>query len=167
MVAELSGLVRISRAISICSLFIVLAILVGWIADVSWLTTGIGGTVAVKPNTAICFTLVSVALIVLASAPPTQTRRRIVQGLIAVSLLICLATMMEYAYGLNLRLDQALFTDQSGAQFPGRMSPNTAIGLFLLGLGVMFVSTGNDNQARIGHMLAIGSAIIALLGSVG
>jgi diguanylate cyclase (GGDEF)-like protein/PAS domain S-box-containing protein len=167
MVAELSGLARISRAISICSLFVALAILVGWIADVSWLNTGIGGTVAVKPNTAICLTLISVALIVLSSGRPTETRRRIVQGLIAVSLLICLATMAEYAFGLNLRLDQALFADQSGAQYPGRMSPNTTVGLFLLGLGVMFVSTGNDNQTRVGHIFAIGSAIIALLGTVG
>jgi len=167
MVADVVGLTRVSRAISICSLFIVLAILAVWAADAAWLTTAIGGAAALKPNTAICLTLISVSLILLSSGQPTHMSRRVVQGLMAVALLICIATMAEYAFGSNLRLDQALFADQSGAQYPGRMSPNTAIGLFLLGLGVMFVSTWNDSHVRVGHILAIGSAIIALLGTVG
>jgi diguanylate cyclase (GGDEF)-like protein/PAS domain S-box-containing protein len=167
MFADAGGLTRVSRAISICSLFIALAILVGWIADASWLTTGIGGAVSVKPNTAICLTLISVSLILLSIGQPTPARRRIVKGLIAVVLFICVATMAEYAFGLNLRLDQLILADQAGVQYPGRISPNTAIGLILLSLGVVFVSTWNDKQVRVGHIFAIGSAIIALMGSIG
>src|SRR4029077_4049534 len=106
MVADIAGLARASRAISIGSLLIVLAILVGWAAGLPWLTTGIGGTVEVKPNTAICLTFTSIALIVLSSGLATETRRRIVWGLIAVSLLISLATLAEYAFGINLGLDR-------------------------------------------------------------
>lgn len=125
------------------------------------------GVVSMMPNTAICLALISIALLVLSQSSATLKNRRIVYGLVATVLLIAVATLLEYGFGLNLGLDRAIFSDPAGGATPGRMGPNSAVALLLLALGVAFVAHGNHRKVSIGHILATLSAIIALIGILG
>lgn len=153
------------RAIAYISLLIALAILSGWASHVSWITKT--GSTSSKADTALCFALVSVSIIMLTYAPLTRNRRRVIYALTAIVLLIAAATLVEYVFGLQLGLDQALFSDPSGGTYPGRMGPNTAFALMMLALGVAFVASDGKSKPTIGHILATVSAVIALVGILG
>jgi diguanylate cyclase (GGDEF)-like protein/PAS domain S-box-containing protein len=60
------------------------------------------------------------------------------------------ATLSEYLFGLNLRIDQLLFLDPTGsfgASAPGRMSPATAAALLATGLALILL----NRKTRSGH----------------
>jgi diguanylate cyclase (GGDEF)-like protein/PAS domain S-box-containing protein len=167
MASKAPALARLSRSISIGTLVVALLVLAGWALHVHWLTNLESGAVSMKPNTAICIALISVALIVLSFCPLAQNSRRVVDGLIAVVLLICVATIVEYVLGLNLGVDQAIFRDYNGGANPGRMGPNTAVALLMLALGTALVAREVDAKATIGHFFTITAAVIALVSIFG
>ncbi|HEY5095130.1 MAG TPA: sensor domain-containing diguanylate cyclase [Candidatus Eremiobacteraceae bacterium] len=153
------------RAIAYISLLIALATLSGWASHVSWMTKP--GATPAKVNTAICLALMSIAIVMLSHAPLTRNGRRIIYALMAVPFLIAVATLVEYIFGLQLGLDQALVSDPGGGDYPGRMGPNAAVALMMLQIGIVNVARGGQSKATIGHLFATAAAIIALVGIIG
>ena len=75
---------------------------------------------------------------------------------------MALATLLEYATGLNLRLDELLYADTAPGVHPGRMAPNTAACLWLLGSAVLLNVDRAGWRAHSSQLLAVLAALIAL-----
>src|SRR4029453_15045015 len=110
-----------------------------------------------KPNTAAGFVLLGVAL---------ACSRHPGGGCASVGVtLLGLATLAEYAGGLNLGIDQILFAEDpwSEATYPGRMGLNTALSFTFLG-GALLLSR---RAAWPSQLLALAGGLVALMAGVG
>ena len=166
-VSSAADLARLSRFIGIAVFFFALAVLAGWGARVPWLTAPGFDAVAMKANTAICIALVSIALVLLSLSDAPLSRRRVIYVVIAVAILVCAATLVEYIFGINLKVDQAIVRDPAVSAYAGRMGANTAIAIILLGLGTALVASADSAKIMAGHLLATACAIISFLSLVG
>src|SRR5262249_33187408 len=81
------------------------------------------------------------------------------------ALLVSGLTLFEYLSGRDLRIDEALFTDNSvpGQLKPGRISLTTAAGLAMLNAALLFL-TRSANPKRLGIAGVLG-VLTALLGA--
>lgn len=112
-------------------------VLIGWVLGVETLKSMLPGLVAMKANTAVCFVLIGVGVILLARAAPASASRSVGLVLVGAATLIALATGAQFLTGLDFGIDQLLFREpagQVGTVVPGRMSPLTTICFTLLGL---------------------------------
>src|SRR6185295_6968258 len=121
------------------------------------LTVGLPGLPAVKVNTAI-----GLALLGTATGALTFTGRRI-RGLSAalgaLVAIAALATLVEYAFGLDLGIDQALVKDTASSIAPGRPAQATLIALALLGLGCIALAPDRPIARSGDALLLLGGGI--------
>ncbi len=121
-----------------------------------------------KPNTALCLALAGMGLWLVAR----RTGRRrgpVVIACGAVVVVVGLATLAEYAFGLDLRIDELLFEDLPngvGTPAPGRMAPSTALCLVTAGALLVLL----ERHGRLGwpaQLAASGGMLLAFLNLVG
>jgi signal transduction histidine kinase/ActR/RegA family two-component response regulator len=147
-------------------------VLLGWVldADAFKRVLPIPGLVTVKANSGICFVVAGIGLWLVrdtgAGGPARNTAR--VCGLFVA--LIGAATLVEYAAGINLGLDQALFHERPGqlrTLSPGRIAPTTAVAFVLLGAALALFDTQVRGRHRLANALAGMAGCIALLVLIG
>ena len=118
-----------------------LAVLLGWAADWPALRSVVPGAVEMKVNTAVGLVVAAAALMLATRANPGPLRAG--ADLLALFLaLLGLATLVEYAFGVNFGIDELLARD-TGAAFnsiKGRMSPYSAATFVALGVAIFSVS---------------------------
>lgn len=116
-------------------------VLVGWTFDVAVLKSVWPGWVAMKANTAICFILIGIALLLIAAPHATLQSQwsnflpRLARLCVLLAGLIGLLTLCEYLFNWNPGFDQWLFRepdDAVGTSYPGRMAPDAALSFVLL-----------------------------------
>jgi PAS domain S-box-containing protein len=164
------GRTRLERIPSIAAgtaVVVGVAVLIGWILDVSSLRTFIPGvTNPMVASTAACFILGGASLWLLRLEDVTRSRRWLGTGLALAAAVVGLLKLGEYAFGWNLGIDQTLLTENAGP-FPGQMAIPTAITFVLVGLGLagLDVETRRGGRpAQIALLLALLFPILGLLG---
>ncbi len=119
-----------------------LAVLAGWVLDVSVLKSVIPGLVSMKANTAVCFALAGSSLWVAAS-PRHRAGLHSLAAASALLVVTCgLASCFEYLGGLNVGIDEFLFRDPASEGRglpPGRMAFATAVAFVLTGASLLFL----------------------------
>jgi len=142
--------------------------LLGWALHWPALRSVLPGKVTMKPNTALCLALAGMGLWLVAR----RTGRRrgpVVIACGAVVVVVGLATLAEYAFGLDLRIDEVLFEDLPngvGTPAPGRMAPSTALCLVTAGALLVLL----ERRGRLGwpaQLAASGGMLLAFLNLVG
>lgn len=144
----------------ITALVLGIAVAIGWAIRNPVLTQVNPSLPAMKLNTALCIMACGVAMIL-------RARRRApawAAVLSALVLVVALATLLEWVFGVSLGIDQLLVSDPQHASAPGRPSPNTAMVLALLASALM---TLDSPKQRLNGALVIGTAAIAQLTAVG
>jgi PAS domain S-box-containing protein len=165
-----SGLAAASRITGIAVALVGVAVLVGWLFHVGWLTGLLPHLATMKPNTALGFLLAGVALSLQAPQAPDRRARRLAQGCALVVVLIAVLTLVEYAAGRNLGIDELLFADRPGghsAPFPGRMGANTALNFLLLGLALLGLDVETRGGQRPAQLLALAGGAVAVIALIG
>ena len=138
-------------------------VLLGWAIDYTILRSHVPGNPDVKPNTGVGFILLGSAL-ALTAASRLETLARALAGATA---LIGFATLAEYVFGLDLGIDELLFTDDSAvAMHPGRMAPNTAFALMAIGLALAAPAL-RLGRHRVDDVLAGIGAVVGWMGLIG
>jgi PAS domain S-box-containing protein len=142
-------------------------VILGWIFDIPTLKSILPTWVTMKANTAIGFILSGVTLWSLSL--PQRRSPRYSSLLAAVVLGIGLLTLIQYAFDINLGIDQLLFKEPADAvatSAPGRMAANTAFNFLLLGSTLFLLS-----KPRVFHpgvqTFTLTAFFIALLGLLG
>ncbi|MCB0949721.1 MAG: EAL domain-containing protein [Mycobacterium sp.] len=112
---------------------------VGWASDVEVLTRGFASWPQMTPWAAALLAMLAVAIAV-QSGRPSPARVRVGCGLAAVAGVLAAVFLAQYATGSSFGLDQQWFPGAMGTlqtSWPGRPSPQTALSLLLLALGVL------------------------------
>ncbi len=136
-----------------------LAVLIGWVFDVTALKSPITGLPAMKVNTALALMLAAPAAVFpqgRAWAAPTVTT-----SLAAAA--IGGATLVEHLLGVNLGLDQMVMADNTGEFVPGRMSAVTAYVFVALGAAALLLRFAHESLRLIASVLALASAVMSAL----
>ena len=120
-------------------------VLVGWAFDIAVLKSILPGWVSMKANTAVCFILIGVALLLTTRQSALSTPQsailfsRLARFCVLLVGLIGLLTLGEYIFGLNPGIDQWLIREpvgMVGTSHPGRMAPETALNFVLLSVAL-------------------------------
>jgi PAS domain S-box-containing protein len=162
---------QIALAAACVPIGIGLSVLAGWWFDVRALMTVLPGFVAMKPNTAIALCGSGLCLLLFlrpGTAAPQRRRRRCSLGLAGGVALLGALTLVEYASGFNLGIDELLFADYVGGSanyMPGRMAPITATNFIVLGVALAFLHF--PEKRRWAQALTIIVALTSLLATIG
>src|SRR6185295_18638964 len=121
----------VPRGAGLIAMVLGCTVLVGWGLDVKALQTLLLVVTVMHPNTAVAFVLLSVGL--------ACSERSVARWASAGVTLLGTATLLEYASGRDLGIDQILFAEKgwSEAIFPGRMGVNTALSFTLFGVALL------------------------------
>lgn len=144
----------------------------GWWVGTDALAEVAPGSASMKANTALAFVLVAVSLMLANHVSPR--RRAAGKALGFTVALIGAVTLVEYALGSDLGIDQLLAHDAGSAGGPaGRASPHTAVCLALAGLALGLIDAdrrGGFRPYRVllgGLLLSVTLAVIGYLYGVG
>jgi diguanylate cyclase (GGDEF)-like protein/PAS domain S-box-containing protein len=133
-----------------------LAVLVGWYTGGSSLTTMFLGETPMRPNTAVGF-------IVLGVAVASLDRRRLSLPLAAAATALGGATLLESLLGRSLGIDMLLPGIDLGVE-TARMAPATAFSLLLLGAGVIAGGLDRATLMRVLALVSLAVSQVAMLG---
>jgi PAS domain S-box-containing protein len=139
------------------------ATMVGWVFGISLLKTMLPGLVAMKVNSAIAFMLSGSALWLVRQAPSRRARAAadLAGALVA---LIGLVTLLEYALGVPLGIDQLIFVEPIGSYgtlAPGRMALSTALSFVLVGSGLILLDVETRTGRRPTEYLAVAIVLLS------
>ncbi len=137
-----------------------LTILLGWTIPPLGRTLPVGWA-AMKGNTAL-LALASAASLALSQPRRSERMLKISRWLALVVGLVSAVVLAQYAFGLNLRIDQILAFDRGAAQ-PGRMSLQTATCFALLSVVMLFLRLRKTLMAYVIDLLAFGLSLLVLV----
>jgi signal transduction histidine kinase len=135
------------------------AVLLGWILDIPWLKSVNTEWVTMKPNAAVCFILLGLALL-----SRTERSRQLFGGTVVA---IAAVTLIQYMFELELIIDDPFdLVRDASTPFAARMAPNTAIAFGVLGIGAAWPSSSNLKNAAQGSSasLAVALSVVPIIG---
>jgi PAS domain S-box-containing protein len=129
---------RIATISAICVVAIGATALFGWVIGNDTLKTLAAGTASMKPNTAICLLLCAAALWCAAQERRTAWTRLIHIFAPLVVAAIALLTLLQFVFGVNFGIDEALFRDPAtyAQAAPGRMAIPSIVAFLLFASAV-------------------------------
>jgi two-component system, cell cycle sensor histidine kinase and response regulator CckA len=141
-------------------------VLVGWAFGLTPLIQVVPGAIAMAPNTALSFLLSGMALW-LSASPKSASWSRTSHAAAAAAGLLGLLTLVEYALGRDLGIDELLFRDPTGltATFPGRMA--AATGLSFVAFASSLLLSDRRPPAWVADTLAVVPGALGLVSLVG
>lgn len=155
----------------LCALLVVLgsAVALGWIFEVQILKSVGPRLSTMKFNAALSFVAAGCGIFLAGSAG--QMRRRAAAGAGAFLVLVGFLTLVEYAAGVSLGIDELFLRDRgvlTGSGVPGRMSPLTAVAWMAIGTAVILIARGRRPSAvAAGHFVSVAAGFIAFLAAAG
>ena len=148
-----------TRAAGLLVALIGALIVLGWAVGAVIIPSANSASPAIRLNTGVCLLLLGAGLALAAWGRAAASR--VLGGAVVV---IALLTLFEYVAHTSLGIDQLAFDDHSRSV--GRMAPNTALGLALLGAGLM--SAGAPRlRWQPAELLALAGGMIGWLGLIG
>jgi signal transduction histidine kinase/ActR/RegA family two-component response regulator len=141
-------------------------VLLGWFGNVEWLTTVLPGRIAMKPNTAVGFLFLGLALFLSTRSNQTRGTQLWCAASASVVGLVGLLTLSEYLFHADFGIDQLLFKDVVQTTYPGRMAHITAFNFCIAGLSVLLLAF-SEKRANISQAIAATSGLSALFAIIG
>ncbi len=146
--------------------------LTGWAFDIHTLKSVFPGLITMKANTALCFILAAVALLLQANPEPVPAAQRVVaRSLAGLVLFAAGCTLLEHVTGRSLGLDQVLFREslqEAGDSFPGRMSPASSLSFAVLATALLTLDMRSRRfQGWPALWLTLAVVVITLLAFIG
>ncbi len=133
--AEPAALPQVAQAAGAVGVAIGTIVIAGWVFDSDPLKRVAPGLATMKFNTAICIVALGAVLVF-------GARRRFRQAALGGVCAVVLATLVEYAFGISIGIDELLFDDAvPGTTFPGRMALSSAACFLLLAAALATSST--------------------------
>jgi PAS domain S-box-containing protein len=145
-------------------------VLLGWAVDSPTLQAVGPGWATMKPNTAFGFMLVGSSLALTVPSRASLQWPAVQVGLAWAAVALGVLTLVQYAFAVDLGIDQLLFTTpaESNSLAPqGRMAVATAVGFVLSGLSLGLIDRPGLSGLSQGASLLTGLiALTAVLGYV-
>ena len=149
-----------SGTLSALVMAIAASALSGWAFDIPALKSVFPGFVTMKVNSAIGLALTGAALWRYRGQDSSTRRDTWLTSCAGIALFIGAVTVLEYATGWNLGIDELLVRDTgSGAMSPGRMALATAVSLVLLN-GALLVARA-PKRYGLAQLMVAGATVMA------
>jgi signal transduction histidine kinase len=119
-----------------------------------------------KANTSLSLVLLSAALWLVVQEPLKPVRRWGSSALAVAGALVGALSLLQYFTGQPLGIDELVRADVPAPEslpYPGRMAPNTALGLVFFGLGVLLLDFKSRWSRKASDLLF---AVVMLMGSI-
>jgi signal transduction histidine kinase/ActR/RegA family two-component response regulator len=142
----------IARVGGVVLLLLGILVLLGWLWKIEVLTT-FPGRITMKPNTAIGFLFLGLALFLLTRYSKARINQLWCAASATVVILVGLVTLSEYLFHADLGIDQLLFKDLAQSPYPGRIAHITALNFCIAGLSVLLLAL-SEKRASISQALA-------------
>lgn len=159
---------RNARIASVVVVVTGVAVMLGWIFDVTHLKSISPAFVAMKVNTAICFILAGVALWCRLSEGPWLQR---LAQVLAVSVgCVGFVTLMEYLLGWDAGIDNVLIAEAPGAIHTthlGRMAISTAFAFMMIGVALSCAKTRFRRLLLVFECCALGVMVLSSIAVLG
>jgi PAS domain S-box-containing protein len=166
--------VAVARAAGGVAIAIGCAVLAGWAADLTVLKGVAVGFATMKANTAVCFIVAGLSLVLLHERDRSWRGIPLVRWIGATLALGLIGaagvTLSEDLLQWDAGIDQILFADRSAGGIlaaPGRMSPASAIDFMMVGASVLLLGARRARVAELGQYLASAVAAIATPAALG
>jgi signal transduction histidine kinase/ActR/RegA family two-component response regulator len=140
--------------------------LLGWLWKIEPLTTFLPGPITMKPNTAIGFVFLGLALFLLTWYSKARSTQLWCAASATVVILVGLVTLSEYLFHSDLGIDQFLFKDVVQSTFPGRMTHITAFNFCIAGLSLLLLAL-SERRASIAQGLAATTGLSSIFAIIG
>jgi signal transduction histidine kinase len=143
-----------------------LIVLLGWAADIDALKRVLPDLPSMKANTALAFVASGASLWWL---HPDRIASGLLWGrlLALVPLTVGSLTLVEYGAGLDLGIDELMFSDPASDRFPGRPSPITAFAFVFTGASLLVLEPTGTRAVSKSQLLAAIAATATFLGLLG
>ncbi len=141
-------------------------VLLGWLWKIESLTTFLPGPITMKPNTAIGFVFLGLALFLLTWYSKARSTQLWCAASATVVILVGLVTLSEYFFHSDLGIDQFLFKDVVQSTFPGRMTHITAFNFCIAGLSLLLLAL-SERRASIAQGLAATTGLSSIFAIIG
>jgi len=154
------------EAATVVSIGLGCIVLYGWAFHVDGLMSILPGLVTMKANTALGIVLSGVSLWLLIPGESRTRRGQVARLLALLVVVIGAVTLAEYAFHLNLGIDELLFADPKGSvgtSSPGRLAPTTATAFITIGLALMLLDWKTRRGRRPAQVLSLWAALIAIM----
>ena len=141
-------------------------VLCGWIFHIERLRWALLGTMSIEVNTALGLILLGTSLWLLLPDPPRRAYRYWGLFFAALAAFIGAMTVIEYIFGLDLRIDRLFFIQDIRAvatYSPERMSPITATTFLALGLALLLLDHEKRSGWRPSQLLSLWGAFAAIM----
>ena len=155
---------RVAQACAALSAALGAIVLIGWALDIETIKTVLNGHVSMKSNTALGFLSAGIGLsLALLRFPAARSLSRIFAS---ITIFIGAASIAEYAFRVDLHIDELLFRDTQRLVDPGRPSYVSAVAFCLGGSSLLFF-LGNKLSSRISQLFALLLGTLALTSITG
>ncbi len=145
-------------------------ILAGWLLNIPALKFAPKGTIVPKANAAAGFILCGASLW-LTGRDAGRRRLPVAETLAALAALLGALTLSEHLFGWDLGIDQLLAREDPGAvktMSPGRMAPNVAFSLLVLGISLALLQMRRVRRAGPAAVaLTVTAGVVSLLALMG
>jgi PAS domain S-box-containing protein len=145
-------------------------VLFGWALHIELLKSLYPGLVVMKANTALGLAFSGTSLWMLLPGASRTRSLVVARCLASLVALIGAATLIEYLFGLDLRIDQLLFHEPAGVlgtYAPGRMSSLTGLALLAIGSALLLLDWKTRRGHRPAQVLSLGAALLAMMAVAG
>ncbi|MFI5251641.1 MAG: PAS domain S-box protein [Bacteroidota bacterium] len=159
---------RAANILSVAVAGIGVAVVIGWLGDITALKSILPHWPAMKINTAIGICLGGISLLLLTGNQSSALKNQISFAFSIVVLIIGAVTFLQDALGQNFRIDQLLMHEPVGSiatSSPGRMSPASALDLILIGAALMIAS--REKNRSFTQLCAASAQLLSILGLTG
>lgn len=155
-----------------CNASCIAAMLVGSLVLCDWmihsgvLKWGFPGFGDIEANTALGLFFLGMSLWLLLPDPPRRERRYFGLFFGALAASIGAIPLIEYIFGLNMRVDQIFISKDVGiiaTSSPGRMAPSTATTFLALGLALLLLDWNTRRGHRPAQVLSLWGALVAIM----
>jgi signal transduction histidine kinase/DNA-binding response OmpR family regulator len=141
-------------------------VLVGWALDLPSLKNMLPGRVPTNPATALGFIVAGTSLWMQqpARSDASRPRRRAAQVSAGLVAMLGLVTLIGYAIGYNVGLDQLVFHGRLG---DNRIAPNTGLNFLFVGAALLLLDWELRSGSRPAQLIAFVPSAIALTSLLG
>jgi signal transduction histidine kinase len=166
--AQLTSRFRVFSRICAVLVFLVgCSATAGWQFDVEIFKRVAPSFPVIAPNTAFFFILIGAFVFFLGIAKEDGRPLRMIVGVFSIFIaFLGVATLVEYIFKLNFGIDGILFSQKMGANII-RMSPQSALNFFLVGLAIFLYSRRGKKSVLWGQIAIVAAGVTALISLFG
>lgn len=160
-------LARLTLSSCLFVMFLGLAVMAGWAADIDVFKSVVPGWATMKFNTALSFFLCGLSLLLLRDARGPSGRRTLALACAGTVCLVGMMTVAEYLTGIDTGMHDLVIRPDVAGPSSGRMSLATAVGFLFISSSLLLLDHPRLSRRRLFFAMVWVIGLVGLLAVIG